>query len=64
MLDETNRLSIAVALVRVGVEHRRWTEVQLALANAEKQIDILRRLVLEENRKDLLQGVPDVKDKG
>ena len=64
MIEETNKLLAAVALVRAGVDHKRWAEVQLALAHAEECIDILRRLVLEENRKDILREVPDVKDKG
>ena len=56
MIDEMNRLSIAVELARVAVEHRRWVEANLALSNVERETGILLRLVLEENRKDLLRG--------
>ena len=49
MLDETNKLTMAVALMRAAILSERWADAELALLDAERQITTLHRFVAEKH---------------
>ena len=49
MVEEMNKLSIAVALVRGAVLSEKWAEAELSLLDAERQIAILHRLIADKH---------------
>ncbi len=53
MIEEMNKLDVAVALVRTAVVSERWADAELSLLEAERQIALLHRFVAEKHSEAL-----------